>query len=77
MSAASWHGRAVARVRPALSGRPVVVFDLDGVVRDFTRGSPDAVIEADLGLPAGGFAAINFHPARLHEVVTGRIRFGT
>ena len=51
------------------------VFDLDGVVRDFAPGSPDAAIEAALGLPAGSVAATAFRPELLHPTVTGRQTF--
>lgn len=51
------------------------VFDLDGVVRDFAPRSPDAAIEAALGLPAGSVAATAFRPELLHPTVTGRQTF--
>jgi putative hydrolase of the HAD superfamily len=51
------------------------VFDLDGVVRDFAPGSPDGLIEAALGLPAGGLAGLAFRPDLIEPVITGRRTF--
>lgn len=52
-----------------------MVFDLDGVVRDFAQGSPVAEIEAELGLVEGGFFEVAFGADYLGEVVTGRMTF--
>jgi putative hydrolase of the HAD superfamily len=51
------------------------VFDLDGVVRDFAPGSPDALIEASLGLPAGGIAGLAFRPDLIEPTITGQQTF--
>ncbi len=51
------------------------VFDLDGVVRDFAPGSPSPVIEAALGLPAGGLEALVFRPDLIEPTITGRQTF--
>lgn len=51
------------------------VFDLDGVVRDFAPGSPDVLIEAALGLPAGGLFGLAFRPALIEPTITGRQTF--
>lgn len=51
------------------------VFDLDGVVRDFAPASPDALIEAALGLPIGALADLFFRPDLLEPTITGRQTF--
>lgn len=51
------------------------VFDLDGVVRDFAPDSPDSLIEAALGLPAGGLAGLAFRPDLIEPTITGRQTF--
>ncbi|MDQ3357615.1 MAG: haloacid dehalogenase [Actinomycetota bacterium] len=69
------YAAAVARVRRGTRDCSVVVFDLDDVVRDFAEGSPTPGIEADLGLPTGGFAAVAFATEHLHPAVTGQVTF--
>jgi putative hydrolase of the HAD superfamily len=51
------------------------VFDLDGVVRDFTAGDATLSIEAALGLPRGHVAATAFRPDLLEPTITGRQTF--
>ena len=51
------------------------VFDLDGVVRDFTTGDANPAIEAALGLPSGQVAATAFRPDLLLPTITGRQTF--
>jgi putative hydrolase of the HAD superfamily len=76
-SAGTAEGRyaaAVAQVRSATSGCPVVVFDLDGVVREFDNAQLDAM-DAALGLGDQGFLRTAFEHEVLIQVVTGRITF--
>jgi putative hydrolase of the HAD superfamily len=47
------------------------VFDLDGVVRDFSAGDADPMSEAALGLPGGTVAATAFRPDLLVPTITG------
>jgi putative hydrolase of the HAD superfamily len=51
------------------------VFDLDGVVRDFTAGDATLSIETALGLPRGHVAATAFRPDLLEPTITGRQTF--
>ena len=51
------------------------VFDLDGVVRDFSAGDADPMIEAALGLPGGTVAATAFRPDLLVPTITGQRSF--
>lgn len=60
----SWHVAHVAHV-----------FDLDGVVRDFTPGSVDATIEQALALTAGTVSAMAFRPDLVEPAITGRVSF--
>lgn len=52
-----------------------LVFDLDGVIREFGPDSPDASIESALGLPPGSVRATAFRPALLGPTITGRQTF--
>ncbi len=51
------------------------VFDLDGVVRDFSAGDATPMIEAALGLPGGSVAATAFRPDLLVPTITGQRSF--
>lgn len=51
------------------------VFALDGVVRDFSPGNQNPLIEAALGLPPGTVAATAFRPDLLEPTITGRQTF--
>ncbi|MCK0113600.1 HAD-IA family hydrolase [Ornithinimicrobium sp. F0845] len=52
----------------------VVVFDLDGVIREFGPATTEAVA-ADLGLTADDFLALAFAPDLIEPVVTGQRTF--
>lgn len=69
------YAAAVARVREATSGCPVVVFDLDGVVRHFSARAGQPTPESGLGLPEGTWLATAFEQPHLGQVVTGEITF--
>jgi putative hydrolase of the HAD superfamily len=58
-----------------VTGYAAHVFDLDGVVRDFTAGDATPMIEAALGLPAGHVAATAFRPDLLLPTITGQRTF--
>jgi putative hydrolase of the HAD superfamily len=58
-----------------VTGYAAHVFDLDGVVRDFTAGDANPAIEAALGLPAGQVAATAFRPDLLLPTITGERTF--
>lgn len=53
----------------------VIVFDLDGVVREFRSDAADDIIEARLDLPKGAVAEAAFDGPELVEAITGRINF--
>lgn len=55
--------------------RQILVFDLDGVVREFRTDVADDVIETRLGLPRGTVADAAFRGAGLVKAVTGKITF--
>ncbi|WP_109471551.1 HAD family hydrolase [Ornithinimicrobium cavernae] len=61
-------------IRRLAQGCAVVVFDLDGVVREFAPTTSESVA-ADLGLTAEEFLALAFAPELLRPVVTGRTTF--
>ncbi len=61
-------------IRRLAKGCTVVVFDLDGVVREFAPTTSESVA-ADLGLSHGEFLALAFAPDLLRPVVTGRTTF--
>lgn len=64
---------AVVRVRDALERCPVVVVDVDGVVRTFD--GPDEELEQRIGVAAGSWAAALFDRPHIHAAVTGQITF--
>ena len=49
-----------------------VVFDLDGVIRNFPEAAT-ADVEMEYGLPSGTLNAAAFDPARLERLTTGKI----
>ncbi|MEG2925261.1 MAG: HAD family phosphatase, partial [Glutamicibacter sp.] len=49
-----------------------VVFDLDGVIRNFPEAAT-ADVEMEYGLPSGTLNAAAFDPARLEGLTTGKI----
>lgn len=56
-------------------GFAAYVFDLDGVVRDFSTHDVTLAIEDALGLPPGHVHATAFHPDLLEPTITGRQSF--
>lgn len=65
---------ALDRVRTATAGCPVVVFDLDGVVREFDHVQL-AALDRELGLGESAFVRTAFERDVLTRVVTGRMTF--
>lgn len=63
-------------IRRLAQDREVVVFDLDGVLREFLPDTTDAVC-ADLGMVRREFLELAFAPELLRPVVTGRATFET
>lgn len=63
-------------IRRLAQDREVVVFDLDGVLREFAPDTTDAV-SADLGLGREEFLELAFAAELLRPVVTGRATFAT
>ncbi len=58
-----------------MTAHAAYVFDLDGVVRDFTAGDAAPGIEAALGLPRGHLAMTAFRRDLLEPTITGRQTF--
>lgn len=65
-----------ARLRHRAAECEVVLFDLDGVVREFPLGTSEAVAAA-VGLRVSEFLEVVFAPELLAPVVTGRTTFAT
>jgi putative hydrolase of the HAD superfamily len=72
--AASPYAAALEQVRRGTAGAPVVVFDLDGVVREFDNAELEAM-DAELGLGESAFLRTAFERDVLARVVTGRMTF--
>lgn len=72
--AASPYAAALEQVRRGTAGAPVVVFDLDGVVREFDNAELEAM-DSELGLGESVFLRTAFEPDVLARVVTGRMTF--